>query len=29
MNKIKEYNNKVFEDIKRIDEFSNEYWPAR
>lgn len=25
MNEIKEYTNKVFEDIKHIDEFGNEY----
>ena len=29
MNKIKEYTEKVFEDIKHIDEFGNEYWYAR
>lgn len=29
MNEIKEYNEKVFEDIKRIDENGNEYWLAR
>ena len=29
MNEIKEYNEKVFEDIKHIDEFGNEYWLAR
>ena len=29
MNKIKEHTNKIFEDIKHIDEFSNEYWLAR
>ena len=29
MNKIKEYTNKIFEDIKHIDEFGNEYWLAR
>ena len=29
MNEIKEYTNKVFEDIKHIDEFGNEYWLAR
>ena len=26
---IKEYTEKVFEDIKHIDEFDNEYWEAR
>lgn len=29
MNEIKEYTTKLFEDIKRIDEFGNEYWLAR
>ena len=29
MNEIKEYNEKVFEDIKHIDEFDSEYWQAR
>ena len=29
MNGIKEYKSKVFEDIKHIDEFGNEYWLAR
>ena len=29
MNKIKEYTEKVFEDIKHIDEKDNEYWLAR
>ena len=29
MNEIKEYTNKIFEDIKNIDEESNEYWLAR
>ena len=29
MNKIKEYTEKVFEDIKHIDENNNEYWLAR
>ena len=29
MNKIKEYTNKIFEDIKHIDENGNEYWYAR
>ncbi len=29
MNEIKEYTEKVFEDIKYIDEFGNEYWLAR
>ena len=28
-NEIKEYTNKMFEDIKHIDEFGNEYWEAR
>ena len=26
MNKIKEYTEKVFEEIKHIDEYGNEYW---
>jgi len=29
MNEIKEYTEKIFEDIKHIDEFGNEYWLAR
>ena len=29
MNEIKEYTNKIFEDIKHIDEEGNEYWLAR
>ena len=29
MNEIKEYTEKVFEDIKHIDENNNEYWYAR
>ena len=29
MNEIKEYTEKVFEDIKHIDEKGNEYWLAR
>jgi len=29
MNEIKEYNETVFEDIKHIDEYGNEYWNAR
>ena len=29
MNEIKEYTNKMFEDVKHIDEFGNEYWLAR
>ena len=29
MNEIKEYTEKLFEDIKHIDEFGNEYWKAR
>ena len=29
MNEIKEYTEKVFEDIKHIDENGNEYWCAR
>ena len=29
MNEIKEYTEKVFEDIKHIDELNNEYWLAR
>lgn len=29
MNEIKEYTEKIFEDIKHIDEEGNEYWYAR
>ena len=29
MNEIKEYTEKVFEDIKHIDEKGNEHWLAR
>ena len=29
MNEIKEYTEKVFEDIKYIDENGNEYWLVR
>jgi len=29
MNELKEYTEKIFEDIKHIDEFGNEYWLAR
>ena len=29
MNEIKEYTKKIFDDIKHIDEFGNEYWLAR
>ena len=29
MNQIKEYTNKIFEDIKHVDENNNEYWLAR
>ena len=29
MNEIKEYTEKLFEDIKHIDENGNEYWLAR
>ena len=29
MNEIKEYTEKVFEDIKHIDENGNEYWLVR
>lgn len=29
MNEIKEYTEKVFEDIKHIDENKHEYWLAR
>ena len=29
MNEIKEYTEKLFEDIKHIDENKNEYWLAR
>ena len=29
MNEINEYTEKVFDDIKHVDEFGNEYWLAR
>lgn len=29
MNNIEEYNEKIFESIKHIDEYGNEYWLAR
>ena len=29
MDKLQNYNNKTFEDIKHIDDFGNEYWEAR
>lgn len=29
MNEIKEYNETIFENIKHIDEYGNEYWSAR
>lgn len=29
MNELKEYTEKMFEDIKHIDENGNEYWYAR
>ena len=29
MKEIKEYNEKIFENIKHIDEYGNEYWEAR
>ena len=29
MNSIEEYESKLFESIKKIDEFGNEYWEAR
>ena len=29
MNEIKEYTEKIFEDIKHIDENGKEYWLAR
>ena len=29
MNELKEYTEKIFEDIKYIDEDGNEYWYAR
>ena len=29
MNEIKEYTEKMFDNIKHIDEFGNEYWLAR
>ena len=28
-NKLDNYNEKIFEDIKHIDENGNEYWEAR
>lgn len=28
MNEIKEYNEAIFESIKHIDEYGNEYWLA-
>ena len=29
MNKVQEYNEKTCEEIKKVDEFGNEYWEAR
>ena len=29
LEKIENYNNKTFEDIKHIDEYGTEYWYAR
>ena len=29
MNKLEEYKEKIFEEIKHIDEYGNEYWEAR
>lgn len=29
MNEIEMYKEKIFDDIKHIDEFGNEYWEAR
>lgn len=29
MNEIKEYSETIFENIKHIDEYGNEYWSAR
>lgn len=29
MNNIEEYNDKIFEQIKHVDEYGNEYWEAR
>lgn len=29
MNKVKEYNETIFESIKHIDKYGNEYWLAR
>lgn len=29
MNEIKEHTEKIFKDIKHIDEYGNEYWSAR
>ena len=29
MNKIEKYNEKIFEEIKHIDENGDEYWQAR
>lgn len=28
-NELEEYREKIFEDIKHIDELGNEYWEAR
>ena len=29
MNGLIEYNKKIFDEIKHIDEYGNEYWTAR
>ena len=29
MNEIKDYTEKIFDNIKHVDEFGNEYWCAR
>lgn len=29
MNNIEQYNENIFESIKHIDEYGNEYWEAR
>lgn len=29
MNEVKKYTEKIFEDIKHVGEYGNEYWSAR
>ena len=29
MNEVKKYTEKIFEDIKHVDEYGNEYWSPR